>query len=199
MSTGTHYMKNRAYRHIAAILAISLFATLTVHAGPVTMSGVNQVVGGSGRVSSGSTLRLSTLPTAAESHTSTSDDPGASTDAQQEGPTVQTGEDVIVTQEDCDCEQPPAVGGGFPKWPFLGLIAIPFLFIRRHHHDCTYNNGGVPCTTITPPPTPTPTPPVPEPTTLLLFGSGLLALGAGVRRRYRRDRDQSIDVENKEG
>lgn len=187
-------MRNRAFPQIALLLAICLVATLTVHAGPVTMSSVKHTVGSHKASGSTSSLRLSN---AYEDHTSTSTDPGATEDPQQEGPTVQTGEDIVVTQEDCDCEQPPAVGGGFPKWPFLGLIAIPFLFIRRKK-DCEYNGVGVnPCIPTTPPTTPTP--PVPEPTTLLLFGSGLLALGAGVRRRYHRDRNQSIENEKGEG
>lgn len=188
-------MRNRAFPKIALLLAFSLVAALTVHAGPVTMSGVKQTVGSSRASGSTSSLRLSSP---VEDHTSTSTDPGATEDPQQEGPTVQTGEDIIVTQEDCDCEQPPAVGGGFPKWPFLGLIAIPFLFIKRHKDNCVYNGVGTnPCIPSTPPTTPTP--PVPEPTTLLLFGSGLLALGAGVRRRYHRDRNQAIDSEKSEG
>lgn len=188
-------MRNRAYRHVAVILAISLFVTVTVHAGPVGMSGVKQVVGGGTRATGGtSSLRLSTQPNSATTTSaSTSIDPNASQDPQQEGPTVETGEIVEVTQEDCDCPIPSA-GGGIPWWPFLGLIAVPFFFIKRN--KCEYPD---PKCTSTPPPTPTPTPPVPEPTTLLLFGSGLLALGAGVRRRYRRERDQSADVENIEG
>jgi hypothetical protein len=157
------------------------------------MSGVKQVVGGSSRSTSGtSSVRLSTP---ASSTVSTSDDPGASADPQQEGPTVQTGEEILVTQDDCNCEQPKA-GGGFVWWPFLGLAAIPFFFIHKKK-DCVGECCTGPCRTTTP--TPTPTPPVPEPTTLLLFGSGLLALGAGVRRRYKRDRDRSQEIDKIEG
>jgi PEP-CTERM motif len=88
----------------------------------------------------------------------------------------------------CDCgEIPPIMGGGFPKWPFLFLAAVPLAFI----HDCDncdeQNESPTPNPTPTPPsePTPSPTPPgVPEPGTLVLFGSGLAAAGAGLRRRY---------------
>jgi hypothetical protein len=84
----------------------------------------------------------------------------------------------------CDCGEIPAVGGGFPKWPFLLLIPLVCVTgICTHHHkvpppecpDCP------PCPNC---PTPTPTPNVPEPTSLLLLGSGITALAAGVRRRY---------------
>lgn len=79
----------------------------------------------------------------------------------------------------CDCGEIYIAGGGFPKWPFLFLGAIPLAFI---------DHGDTPSSTPTPTPpsipTPTPTPQVPEPASLLLFGTGLAAAGAGLRRRY---------------
>src|ERR1700732_4535421 len=107
--------------------------------------------------------------------------------------------DVQVFQQDnvdgtiCDCGEIPPVGGGFPKWPFLFLAAIPLLFIHHHNH----NNECPTCNTCPTCPTPTPTPPqVPEPTSLLLFGSGIVALTAGARRRYAkmRARKQAADT-----
>ncbi|HEY8205564.1 MAG TPA: PEP-CTERM sorting domain-containing protein [Pyrinomonadaceae bacterium] len=89
--------------------------------------------------------------------------------------------DVQVFDQDqvngtiCDCGEIPAVGGGFPKWPFLLLIPLICVTgICTHHHK------------VPPPevPTPTPTPTVPEPASLLLLGSGIAALSAGARRRY---------------
>ena len=85
----------------------------------------------------------------------------------------------------CDCGEIFLAGGGFPKWPFLFLGAIPLAFI----HDCDDCDNPSPTPTPTPPsnptPTPTPTPPaVPEPGSLVLFGTGLAAAAAGLRRRY---------------
>ena len=104
----------------------------------------------------------------------------------QSGGQVQTVDLGDVTGTVCDCgEIPPAAipKGGFPWWPFLGGIVIPFLI---PHNENTPPN--------TPPgPGPTPPPPgIPEPTTILLFGTGLLALGAGARRR--RGRRQAEEV-----
>jgi hypothetical protein len=82
----------------------------------------------------------------------------------------------------CDCGEIPAVGGGFPKWPFLLLIPLVCVTGICTHHHKTPPPECPSCPTPTP--TPTPTPQVPEPTSLLLLGSGITALAAGVRRRY---------------
>ena len=89
--------------------------------------------------------------------------------------------DVQVFDQDqvsgtiCDCGEIPAIGGGFPKWPFLLLIPLVCLTGICFDDD---DKKKVPT------PTPTDTPPIPEPASLLLLGSGIAALSAGARRRY---------------
>jgi hypothetical protein len=103
---------------------------------------------------------------------------------------VETFPDGEVEGTICDCGFIVAAGG-FPKWPFLFLGAIPLAFI---------DHGDTPSSTPTPTPpsnpTPTPPPQVPEPASLLLFGTGLAAAGAGLRRRYGKTKlDQAIKAE----
>ena len=113
----------------------------------------------------------------------------------------QIGVDIIEEGEVdgtiCDCGEILIAGGGFPKWPFAFLAAVPLVFIDKND-DC--ENCTTPTPTPTPPSVPTPTPtPTPEPASLLLFGTGLLAFGAGLRHRYakgKRDTQKTEEDEN---
>src|SRR3989440_4286528 len=84
---------------------------------------------------------------------------GTEVAAQQPQSDVQVFEQDSVDGTICDCGEIPAVGGGFPKWPFLALI--PLICVTG---ICSHHGHKVP-----PPPENTPTPPIPEPTSLLLL------------------------------
>ena len=81
----------------------------------------------------------------------------------------------------CDCGEILVAAAGFPKWPFVFLAAVPFVFIN----ECD-NCDDTPSSTPTPTPPHNDTTPTPEPASLLLLGTGLLVAGAGFRRRYAR-------------
>jgi len=111
---------------------------------------------------------------------------------------VETIEEGEVEGTICDCGE-IFIAGGFPKWPFLFLAAVPLAFI----HGCEDCDTPSSTPTPTPPsnPTPTPTPPgVPEPASLLLFGTGLAAAAAGLRRRYGKAKtNEQIEVGEEQG
>lgn len=213
-------MRSRAFRPIAPILAVLLLTSGPVHAGPIAISEVVQVVG---NYQNPPDLRLRSLTQSASTpisrvkgSTGTSgiqsggDGPGGSSDASGSllaGVAVisnpQRGVEIIdqgdVEGTICDCGEILIPVGGFPKWPLLFLAAIPLFFIDSG------DDIETPIFTPTPPltpqinPTPTPPPqtpePVPEPATLLLFGSGLAAFAAGLRRRNLKMKLARVDAE----
>jgi hypothetical protein len=154
---------------------------------------------------------------------------GAPQDNSRHVELIETGE---ITGKICDCGDiiaesavKPAFAradaGGFPKWAWLGLLAIPvplaFIgggddtpnFIVPPSTPPSANPTPTPPVNSTPTPTPLPTPtvppstptpePIPEPATLLLLGSGLVALGASARRRQRAQAAQARRTSVKEG
>jgi len=119
-------MRNRAFRPIAAILSVLLLAGAPVHAGPVTISEVVQVLG---NFQNPPHLRLRNLPVTSENNPPS----GPSTRAALDGDTSnsilsgvavssddpETGVDVIDESDlegtVCDCGEIIVPGGGFPK------------------------------------------------------------------------------------
>lgn len=195
--------RKRAVRAFTVLVLIaSVFTATTAQAGPVL---VNQVVHTLITNQGPAELRLNTLAQDPKTSTTTggsrADGPVAQVssdpklDALLAGfPTVQDPQklDVEVVEEAevegtiCDCGDIFVAAGGFPKWPFLFLAAVPLAFI--HTNDCEDCNDSTPTPTPTPTPQPTPfnTPtPTPEPASLILLGTGLMAVGAGLRRRRR--------------
>ncbi|HYU97591.1 MAG TPA: PEP-CTERM sorting domain-containing protein [Pyrinomonadaceae bacterium] len=201
-------MLSRAFRPIAAILALLLLTGAPTQAAPVAIRDVIQVLGSyqnppelrlrsvsqTTNASVNGTEEPSPIASAAQlsaaggviADTSTGNSATSDADTLLAGVAVRADQQVgvdVVDQGDvegtiCDCGEITVPGGGFPKWPLLFLAAIPFFFI----HDCDDCEPGLP----TPTPTPPGTPEIPEPASLFLFGSGLAALGAGLRRRYAR-------------
>lgn len=205
-------MNNKILRNIlsaTSLMAMMVMATSSLFAAPVKFNQVVQVVNAKpGKANTGgfTQLRLADDNAAV---TSTDDPP-----AQQDRVITKT-ETEIVDDEACDCI-PPVKDGGFPKWPLLGLAAIPLGIILLNDDDDptptptpttptptpttptpTPTATPTPTPTVTPTPTPTLTPtpePVPEPMTILLFGTGLAGIGVAARKRMRR-KSENADSE----
>ncbi len=193
-------MRTRFFRPVATVLSLLLLVAVPAQASPINFADVVNVIGNLQSGNQVEQLRLRAViqdpstpaGTATKSLTPTA--PSADGDVAPTSPSLVSGTevapqqpqgDVQVFEQDqvdgtiCDCGEIPAVGGGFPKWPFLALIPLICVTGICHHER------------VPPPPevpTPTPPPPIPEPATLLLFGSGIVALSAGARRRYARMR-----------
>ena len=192
-------MRNRSFRPVAAMVSVLLLAGGPVHAGPVAISEVIQVIG---RYQNPTDLTLRSFSQTASTPIANIDRPtrksssvGQSPDSLLSGladssSNPQGGVEIItqgqVEGTICDCGEITIPGGGIPKWPLLFLAAIPFFFI---HDSDTPTSTPTSTPTLTPTPTPTPTPTrtppgIPEPATLFLFGTGLAVFGTGMRRRH---------------
>ncbi len=198
-------MLSRAFRPIAAILAILLLTGAPTHAAPVAISEVIQVLGS---YQNPPELRLRSVSQSTNSSVDDTEGPSPVASAAQQsaaGDVVEiadTSTGDVVTSDSADTLLAGVAVSADPQAGVdvvdqgdvegticdCGEITVPgggfpkwpllFFFI----HDCDECDPGIP----TPTPTPHGTPEIPEPASLFLFGSGLAALGAGLRRRYAR-------------
>ena len=217
-------MLSRAFRPIAAILALLLVSGAPTHAAPVAISEVIQVLGS---YQNPPELRLRSVSQTINSSVGEGEGPSpVATTAQQsaagdtaEIPDTSTGD--VITSDSADTL---LAGVAVSADPQAGVDVVDQGDVESSICDCgeiTVPGGGFPkwpllflaaipfffihgcdhCDTPTPPttPTPPPTPEVPEPASLLLFGSGLAAFGAGLRRRYAKGKLQTQPQTTEEG
>ena len=183
-------ISQRGISRVTVLICLLFLTAVPTLADPVTYNQVVQTLSSPNGVPD---LRLNTLVNQDQGQKGTQQkgsgtQGGTKTDSLVSGVTVtgqsqQIGVETIAQGEVegtiCDCGEIFIAGGGFPKWPFLFLGAIPLAFID---HDCDTCDTTIETPTPTPT-TPTPTP-TPEPASLFLLGTGLAAAGAGLRRRF---------------
>ena len=218
-------MMSRAFRPIAAILAILLLSGAPTHAAPVAISEVIQVLGS---YQNPPELRLRSVSQGTNSLVDDGDGPSpvasaaeqsAAGDVISDVPDASTG-DIVVS----DSADTLLAGVAVSADPQGGVDVVDQGDVEGTICDCgeiTVPGGGFPkwpllflaaipfffihgcddCETPTPPTTPTPpgTPEIPEPASLLLFGSGLAAFGAGLRRRYAKGKLETQPQTTEEG
>jgi len=215
---------SRAFRPIAAILAILLLTSAPTHAAPVAISQVIQVIGS---YQNPPELRLRGVSQTTNSSGNDAEGPSPIASAAEQsaaGDVVDfadrsTGD--VLTSDSADTL---LAGIAVSADPQAGVDVADQGDVEGTICDCgeiTVPGGGFPkwpllflaaipfffihgcddCETPTPPTTPTPpgTPEIPEPASLLLFGSGLAAFGAGLRRRYARGKLETQLKNTEEG
>lgn len=195
-----------------------LMAANSAFAAPIRFEQVQQVINVKpGKAGTGGYAQLRLAGDDTVSEIGDGDDDDDKTKTKQKDDRVITETRAEIVEDDaCDCPV-ERVRGGFPKWAFLGLAAIPLIFLIKRDKDSptptptntpsmtpTTTPTTTPTPTMTPTPTTTPTPtmtptpePVPEPMTILLFGTGLAGIGVAARRRLRkRGNDEKEEEEN---
>ena len=216
-------MMSRAFRPIAAILAISLLSGAPTHAAPVAISEVIQVLGS---YQNPPELRLRGVSQSANSSVDETNGPTPVATAAQESaasgvaeiPDASTGAVVIST----DSADTLLSGVAVSADPQGGVDVVDQGDVEGTICDCgeiTVAGGGWPkwpllflaaipfffihgcdnCETPTPPGTPPSTPEIPEPASLFLLGSGLAAFGASLRRRYAKGKFATQEQTTEEG
>lgn len=196
-------MRNRVFPPLAIGLIILLLGS-PVHAGPVVVSNVVQVLTGyqnppdlrlrgisqtpsplaygivdSGLIGDGQQSAKKEAPTKSSQVIEVSDSllAGTAVDTGSQPLGVQIAEDIDVEGTICDCGE-ILVPGGVPKWPLIFLGAIPFFFI--HGDDGTPPPPTPPNNISTPTPTPTPAPTVTPTPTPVPEPASLLLFGTGI-------------------
>src|SRR5260370_1015906 len=137
-------MSNRFFRLIPTMVSLLLLVAVPTQASPIKFADVMNAMGDLQKGSQIEQLRLRAIAqepgqeplSAASKSLAGPTAPASDTDVQPVAPTLIAGAEaapqqpqgaVQVFEQDnvdgtiCDCGEIPAVGGGFPKWPFLFL------------------------------------------------------------------------------
>lgn len=204
-------MRNRL-GPIATLISLLLVTSISVQAGPISVSEVIQVIGRHQSTGQGPELRLRNVSPTANSlvdDSATKSSTGSLVTSSQPSSTevldTSTGASpvadsllsgVALSADDSqtnldvisqgDLQGSICDCGEIPGIETHGFPKWPLLFLAAIPFFFIHHHCDT-CDNTPPPPTPTPTPPgVPEPASMLLMGSGLAALAASLRRRHAR-------------